>query len=115
MRIVSEHDILPGVPKTSTCDYILRKITIILVSMLIISALYRLLSPVKEVRYNSYNKNIDCYNENSYFLPEGCSAAVRPTVAQTLTGYTVLFTSLGLIIIGLNSIIKAAKRNRSNH
>ncbi len=90
----------------------MKKATLILTAILIISALYSQRWPVTEVRYNTYNKAVDCYNELQYVLPEGCGASTKPTVLQTWTGYLVVLSSLGLIGIGLVQFGKSLNKKR---
>ncbi|MDQ5972453.1 MAG: hypothetical protein QG553_612 [Patescibacteria group bacterium] len=90
----------------------MKKAFYLLVAVLLFCALFQQLSPVTEVRYNTYNKSVDCYNEGNYMLPEGCVASIKPTVAQTLTGYGVYLSSLGIIGIGIFTLVQSTSRKK---
>ena len=88
----------------------MKKATLILTGLLIFSALFSQLKPITQVRYNTYNKSIDCYNEAHDALPVGCAEQIKPTVIQTWTSYLIILSSLGLIGIGLVELGKSLSK-----
>lgn len=90
----------------------MKKIKSSLVAILVVSSLYSQLNPVREVRFNAYNKSIVCYSEDFDTLPEGCAASLRYTFAQKSTIYLILSSSLGLICIGFTTIFKTSRRKK---
>ena len=90
----------------------MKKVSFILVALLMLASLYRVLSPVKEIRYNASNKTVDCSKTNA--LPEGCAASVKPTVLQTWSGNLVILTSLGLTGIGGVALGKSMQKRKEH-
>ena len=88
----------------------MKKAIVTLTALLIFSALFSQLEPVTQVRYNTYNKSVDCYNEAQTALPEGCAEQIKPTVIQTWTSCLVFLSSLGLIGIGLVELGKSLRK-----
>lgn len=82
----------------------MKRLTAILTAVLVIASVLYLYRPIMEVRYNTYNKTVDCFNSGQT-LPEGCAARVQPSLEQELIGYSVLFSSAGLTVIGASRIV----------
>lgn len=90
----------------------MKKLKYILVAILVISSLFYVSNPIMEVRYNTYDKTVDCYNEGHYTMPEGCASSIFPTVTQTWAVYIILLSSLGLGVIGIRNLVRSLKRKK---
>ena len=89
-----------------------QKITILLVVGLALGGLYLSFNPVKAVRYNIYDKSVNCAQGGEFSMPEACAEFVDYSLAQTISSWVILSSSFGLTFVGSITLLTKSQSHR---